>query len=172
MFPFHAQGKLIELYKAALIPKPACSQHQHTNVGPTLTQGRTDLKSTDSSRAKGGLGLAPAQHRSSLSETFFVAFQFVTASAPPWPPLLRTEERASERTNKRTRHEPPLIIFKRGEGGERGGGEGMERGGKGSKKYFRACVSRNRRPCSRSPLRSSGGCADSHCTCLPVTRVR
>ena len=146
-----------------------CSQHQHSNVAPTVTPGRTDSKSTDLSRAQGGLGAGAASFVSLRNFLCCVSVRYSisTAAAVAVP-----NGGASERTNKRTRHEPPLIIFKRGEGEREGEGKGWSEEGRGAKKYFRACVSRNRRPCSRSPLRSSGGCADSHCTCLPVTRVR
>ena len=122
--------------------KFTCSQHQHSNVGPTVTPGRTDSKSTDLSRAQGGLGAGAASFVSLRNFLCCVSVRYSISTAAV---VAVPSGGASERTNERTngRGTSPRSLFSRGEKGERGRerqrrreGKGWSEEGRGAKSIF------------------------------------
>ena len=109
-----------------------CSQHQHSNVGPTVTPGRTDSKSTDLSRAQGGLGAGAASFVSLRNFLCCVSVRYSISTAAV---VAVPSGGASERTNGRGTS--PRSLFSRGEKGEREGeGKGWSEEGRGAKSIF------------------------------------
>ena len=114
-----------------------CSQHQHSNVGPTVTPGRTDSKSTDLSRAQGGLGAGAASFVSLRNFLCCVSVRYSISTAAV---VAVPSGGASERTNERTdAARAPAHYFQEGRRGrERGRGrDGARR--EGEQKVF-SCV--------------------------------